>query len=163
MIPHHDNKRNAGFTLIEVLVVVALLGLIVTLLVVNIERDLDQTAELEAKRFRALIEHARDESLLSGRPYAVQFDEAERSYRFLIPGEPWQVVTNDDVLRKRQLPEGIALRLDVREADAGGQLLVVDGLGSITPFVLVVSGDSKEYLVTIDAAQNVQLRTDAPL
>lgn len=153
--------KNEGFTLIELLVVMALLGLVVALVVVNIDRDEGQLAELEAKRFQALVEHARDESTLTGRPYGIEVDEASHSYRFLKPGEPWQVIENDDLLRPRHLPEGVSLRLDVREAGSSAHILIVDGLGVITPFILTVAGGNKRFVVTVDAAQNVRLESNA--
>lgn len=152
------NIHTAGFTLVELLVVVALVGLVITFIVVNIERDVDQLAQIEARRFKALVEYARDESLLTGRPYAVEIDEAGSSYQFLVPGEPWQVVGRDDVLKPRRLPEGVRLRLDLQQSGTSQRLVVVDGLGVITPFALFLRGDSREYSITLDAGQNLQVR-----
>ena len=153
------HRKISGFTLIELLVVIALVGITVTLVVINIERDPGQIAQLEAERFRSLVKHAQDESLLSGRPYAVEVDEAKRSYRFLEPDTPWRVITKDDVLRERTLPEGLQLRLDVKETGPGanGHLVVVDGLGLITPFVVTISSENNQYQVTVDTGQNVRL------
>lgn len=158
-----SKRKHEGFTLIELLVVMALVGLVVTLIVINIERDTGQLAQLEAERFHALIAHAQDESLLLGRPFAVEVDEATGSYRFLEPGQPWRVISNDDVLRSRRVPSGVELRMDVKQADTNSHLVVVDGLGLITPFVLTVTGGSKQFEVFVDSAQNVRLKTNAKI
>lgn len=155
-----QRKYIPGFTLIELLVVVALIGLVLTYVVIHIERDLDQVAELEAQRFKALIEYARDESLLSGKPYAIEFDESKSGYRFLTTGTAWQEIDNDQVLRPRRLPEGIQAQLALLDAVKGQHLIVVDGLGTITPFTLSLRGDTREYRVTTDAAQNITIRSD---
>ena len=153
--------KHDGFTLIELLVVIALVGLVVTLVVLRIDRDAGQLAQLEAERFYALVTHAQDESLLSGRPYAVEIDEASGSYHFLKPGKPWQVITDDDVLRSRQVPEGVGLHMEMQQPDTIGHMVVIDGLGLITPFVLTVSGGAKKFEVSSDTGQAVILKKDA--
>ncbi len=156
-----SNSKHAGFTLIELLVVISLVGLVVTLVVLRIERDAGQLAQLEAERFYALVTHVQDESLLSGRPYAVEVDEANGSYRFLKPGQPWQVITNDDVLRSRQVPEGVKLHMEMQQLNTIGRMVVIDGLGLVTPFVLTISGGAKEFEVFSDTGQTVILKKDA--
>lgn len=153
----------AGFTLLEIMVVVVLIAISVTFAVVSLDRDTDDIAELEARRFARLIEHARDESILSGRPYAVQIDPAKRSYTFLEYGEEWKQVKNDDVFRRRELPEDVDMTFETSSDHGAGGLLVIEGLGVITPFVLTVRGDTRTYEVSVDAAQNVVVtrETDA--
>jgi general secretion pathway protein H len=152
-----------GFTLLEILVVVMLIGISITVVGLSLGRDHDRVAELEARRFAALLEHLRDESVLSGRSYAILVDEPTRSYRFLAAGSGWKPVTGDDILRDRMLPDFLKLRLDLpagsSESDAG--LVVVEALGDITPFVLTVSGDDQDFRVTLDAAQNLVVRGHA--
>lgn len=150
--------RTSGFTLIELLVVVALIGLAVTLAVIHIDRDTDRLAAIEARRFKSLVEYARDESLMTGKPYAIEFDQAGRGYQFLTFGTLWQVVERDSVLKPRRLPEGLRMDVDLLQTGGTRALVVVDGLGAITPFVLHLRGDKKEYSVTLDAAQNLQVQ-----
>lgn len=144
------------------MVVVVLIAISATFAVVKLDRDNDEIAELEARRFAQLVEHARDESILSGRPYAVQIDPATRSYVFLEYAQEWTEVKGDDVFRRRELPEDLELVFET-PGDAGGGLLVIEGLGVITPFVLTVRGDRRSYAVSVDEAQNVvvNLETDA--
>ena len=140
--------------------VVLLIGISVTVVGLSLERDHDRVAELEARRFLALLEHLRDESVLSGRSYAVSVDELARRYRFLAAGQGWEPVTGDDLLRTRELPEFLTLRLDLPlgAEGASGRLVVVQALGDITPFILTVGGDDRDYLVTLDESRNLVMR-----
>lgn len=155
--------RQAGFTLLEIMVVVVLIAISVTFAVVNLERDTDDVAELEARRFAQLIEHARDESILSGRPYAVQVDPIAGGYTFLQYGNEWSEITEDDVFRPREFPPDLGVTFEMPSDPDSGGLLVVEGLGVITPFVLTVRGDTRTYRVSVDEAQNIVVtrETDA--
>lgn len=148
------NGQN-GFTLLEIMVVVVLIAISATFAVINLERDADRIAELEARRFARLIEHARDESILSGRPYALQVDPVDRSYTFLQYQQQWSEVENDDVFRHRSFPEDLEIAFETPDVPGSGNLLVIEGLGVIMPFVLTIRGESSSYKVSIDEAQNV--------
>ncbi len=157
-----------GFTLLEIMVVVLLIGITVTLVSLSLGRDADQIAELEARRFMALVEHVREESILTGRTLGIEVVEQERRLRFVAAGDPWTPIEGDDTLRERRLPEAIALRLELpAQATAGrtgerGAIIVVESMGEIAPFVLTVIGETDAFMVTLDAAQNLQLeRRDA--
>lgn len=137
------------------MVVVVLIAISATFAVVNLDRNNDDIAELEARRFAQLIEHARDESILSGRPYAVQVDPVERSYTFLQHDEEWTQVRNDDVFRRRELPEDLEMAFETSEDTGADGLLIIEGLGLISPFIFTVRGDTRSYKVSVDEAQNV--------
>lgn len=62
--------RIKGFTLIEVLVVLVILGIAVSLVAVNLSRNPQAVLEDEARRVAALLQHARDEALIVGRSLA---------------------------------------------------------------------------------------------
>ena len=147
----------SGFTLLEIMVVVVLISLTVTLVSINLDRDLDQIAHREAVRFARLLEHVKEESILTGRVYAIQVDESDKTYRFMESGEKWTPVKDDDLLRKRLFPEYLSVRFDALEARQEGEAapLVVQGLGEVTPFQLVVSGDDFLHVVKMDEEFNV--------
>lgn len=147
----------AGFTLLEIMVVVILISLTVTLVSINLDRDLDQVARQEALRFAKLLEHVREESILTGKIYAIQVDENDKTYRFMESGEEWTPVKGDDLLRKRLFPEYLSVRFDALQVQEEGEaaLLIVQGLGDVTPFELVVSGDDFLHVVKLDDDFNV--------
>lgn len=156
-------RGQIGFTLLEMMVVTVLIAISATFAVINLERNNDDVAQLEARRFARLVEHARDESVLSGRPYAVQVDPITRSYTFLQYAREWIQIENDDVFRRRRLPGDLDVAFETPSDPGAGGLLLIEGLGVITPFVLTIRGDTRSYKVSVDEAQNVivTLETDA--
>lgn len=143
------------------IVVVLLIAISATFVVVNLDRGSDKVAELEARRFAELLEQARDESILSGRAHAVAVNAAANSYEFMRHQEEWIPIDDDDMFRRRRIPEDLNVSLQLSGGPGGPDMLVVDGLGEITPFELSIRGESRVYTVSLDVNQNLAV-TDAP-
>lgn len=150
-----------GFTLLEIMVVVLLIGVSVTVIVVNLERDIDQVAEQEARRFATLVEHLRDESILTGRLHGIEIDEPERRYQFLRFDKEWMPVEQDDSFRPRVIPDYLDVQLNAGQEQDGNTLVVVDALGEIQPFFVTIIGRDFEYVVNLNSRQNVEVERKA--
>ncbi|NOZ10620.1 MAG: type II secretion system minor pseudopilin GspH [Gammaproteobacteria bacterium] len=153
-------KGSAGFTLLEILVVVLLIAITASFAVVSLNRDVDRLAQLEARRLVGLIDQLRDESVVSGKSYALEILSDERAYRFLVAAEGWQPITDDSLMRQRVIPEPLSMSYDT-PIDAGvgeRELVVVQASGQITPFTIVIYGEDKAYHVTLDPAQNIKIQ-----
>lgn len=96
-----------GFTLIEVLVVLLLMGLFAGMVGVVIRPDDGGLLRLEGERLARLLELAAAEARLSGRAIAWTADES--GYRFwrISAGDGWQELRDDATLRARALPRGM--------------------------------------------------------
>ena len=143
------------------MVVVLLIGVSVTVIVVNLERDIDQVAEQEARRFATLVEHLRDESILTGRLHGIEIDEPERRYQFLRFDKEWLPVEQDDSFRPRVIPDYLDVQLNAGQEQDGNTLVVVDALGEIQPFFVTIIGRDFEYVVNVNSRQNVEVERKA--
>lgn len=150
-------RRERGFSLIEILVVVVIVGIVMSIAVLSLSLvGGDQEVREEAQRVVSLVEIAQDESMLQGREFGLEIMEG--SYRFLelnpLTGQ-WDEVFGDDMLRLRELPEEIELFLYIEDREV---LLERDpaqlrdgeeeerGVESFLPHVLIYSsGDMTPF------------------
>jgi general secretion pathway protein H len=94
---------NKGFTLIEVLAVVAIAGLIVALASVNLFPTNAEIARRETGLLALAIEGARDDAWFGGRPTAVSVDEARFRQWRLGNNRRWE----PEITRERAVGEGL--------------------------------------------------------
>jgi general secretion pathway protein H len=148
--PFH--KGAAGFTLVEVLVVVVIIALLASVVAVRIAPDARQSLREEASRLAAVLAHARDEAITTGAPLAWQ--GAGSGYRFVrrAADRTWQPLDRDTALRARELAPGVSLA--AIETTAGGN-------GPAPVIVLAPTGLSEPYRITLAlGAHRVRVSSD---
>jgi len=93
-------RHIAGFTLLELMVVIVLAGILITLVTINITPDPRQQLQREAQRVGQLMGLAADESRIRQQPIVWEADL--RGYRFVTEsGGERQLLSGDDLLRER--------------------------------------------------------------
>ena len=112
-------RRPAGFTLIEVLVVVVIIGIISATVLLSVDLvPNDRALSQEGRRLASLIDLAEDEATLQGRDFGLEFTRT--GYRF-VEHDPftgtWQPVTDDELLRERKLPDGLQFQLYLEDKE----------------------------------------------
>lgn len=102
-------RRQHGFTLLEMIVVIALLAVGVSVVSFSLSRGLEGVRAREAGRELALaLRTARVKAIDSGQPSRLDFDLAQRRYQ--LPGQA-----------PRTLPAGMRMRLTTAAALRAGQ------------------------------------------
>jgi len=140
-----------GFSLLEMMVVIAIIGVIVGAVLFSatiVGRDRDRYAEQETQRLRSLIDLLHEESLMQTRDYGVMFTETGyRFYLFDYKTLKWAEIANDQMLKQRALAPQLNLVLaldgrnvpllpdfDAQEIKNPEPQVMVLSSGEVTPF-----------------------------
>ena len=144
-------RKAAGFTLVEILVVMVIIGITLGMASLNAIPSPRQDLENEAKRLTLLLQLARDEAIVRNRQVA--FEATPERYRFLVRNDTgWVPVTQDDLLRERPFRNApVRLLLDPPQPGAGESLRVTFGREPVDkPFVLTLASGNHSVAVRAD-------------
>ena len=159
--PRHAN----GFTLLEIIVVVAIIGTIVAVVGVNFGNDTDRLARLEAQRFRVVVDEVRDEAIITGESYYLIVDNDKYNYFFEGVRANRNTSKDEGLFRVRTTQQGVALDWEVFEEfdeqeDERLSRVLISPLGEITSFDAWFEGKEFEYHVYVNDENNLERRTE---
>ena len=178
----HAGQRSSGFTLLEVLVVIVIIGIILSMAVISVhvlggDHEMDQ----EAARLQALLVQSREDAMMVGADVGLRLEERGYGWlRYDSRKELWQPVDDDPVLRARELPAGLALQLRVDGRDVPFKRpestdllkeaapviepqILVQASGDLVPFDVILrrDGTTEERRVAGTAEGKIEVHDDA--
>lgn len=149
-------RPQRGFTLLELLVVLVIVGIMLGFVTLNAMPSQRQALQNEAQRIALLLQLARDEAIVRNRPIAFEVDQYR--YRFWIRDEnnAWQPIEKDDMLREREFKRApVNLAIDPPMMDQDNRLRIVFGREPVDkPFVLSLSLGEASVAIRADGIGN---------
>ena len=143
-----DRASRAGFTLVELLMTVAIIGLAAGAVVLSVPDPRPSVAE-DAERFAARLSRAREEAVLSNRPVAVE--ATATGYGFSsFDGAAWSAL-EEGPFGPERWSDGVSV------SPAEPTRMVFDPTGVAEPATLTLSRDGQASRVEIDGAGEVTI------
>jgi len=140
-----------GFTLLELLVVLVVMGILLGMVSVNAIPDKKKALQNDAQRIALLLQLAREEAIVRNRPVAFEMDSEQ--FRFFVRGDSsWQALTDNDLFRERNFQKS-PLVITMRPAPdkAGLPLKIVFGREPVDkPFVLTLAYEDAAVSIQAD-------------
>jgi general secretion pathway protein H len=110
--------KNKGFSLLEILIAMAIMAIMIAVAFPNLSKNSDQMAKKEALRLVAAIEFVRDQSIIMNQEYGLNIDE--EGYQFLVLSEDddnkpptWQKIEGVPELELHEFPEELEVNLSI--------------------------------------------------
>jgi general secretion pathway protein H len=172
-------RRAAGFTLLEILVVIVIIGVMVSMATLSVGLlGGDRQSEEEARRVWAVIGQAREEAELQAIDLALFVGTSDYEFlRFDTRRNQWLPVVDDKLYAQRTLPEGLRFRLWMEgreivlkpglpdrskkdESEKWPPQLTVLSSGDVVPFELQIERDGAPALWRMTSLADGDLRVE---
>lgn len=169
-------RYQSGFTLIEMLVVLVIIGIIMASVTLSIRTDdRGELMETEMQRIQALLKLAREEAVMQDEDIALRV--SEDSYSFEVLGDKgWQPISDDRIFRERKVVDGteLALKVDNLEINFGKQQeaagddkippprIYILSSGEIMPFELILRTQDQSLQYSLKAEQDGTVKLITP-
>jgi len=155
-------RRSRGFTLVEILVVLLLIGIAAGLAYAQLDRDPRQALEREGRRLAGALEHAA--LLAQWKNETLGVSASGGAYRFWrrggdADGERWVALSDDEVLLPHVLPSPLIVSPQTYAGqtvpDAAVLPLVPSGRNE--PYVIALAAPEWQLLLAADPLNRVAL------
>ncbi|MEO8331356.1 MAG: GspH/FimT family pseudopilin [Gallionella sp.] len=144
-------RLSLGFTLLELLVVMVIVGITLGAVSFNAIPSEHQVLQNDAQRIALLLQLARDEAIVRNRPIAFEA-EADR-YRFLLfEANDWQALREDEMLREREFKRSpVKFSISPSSTEQTFPLRVIFGREPVgIPFVLTLAVGDAQVAIRAD-------------
>lgn len=141
-------KSLGGFTLIEILVVIVILGITAGFAMMSFgDFGKRRKIVLAADQFRNYVFLVKKEAILETRTLAIQIKKD--NYRVLaLNNNRWQPM-QDYIFKTKKLPNGAVMFLTVKKQNPAPDMIIVNPAGDMSPFKLQFGHDKQNILVTL--------------
>ena len=141
-------RKQRGFTLLELLVVMVIAGIMLGVVSFNALPNSRQRLESDAKRLALLFQLARDEAILRNLPVA--FDVDQYGYHFLVREDRVWSPLKDDMLRERSF-ELSPIQLNIEPPQNQASVRIIFGREPVDkPFVLTLKTPDASVKIIAD-------------
>lgn len=149
------NKRDQGFTLIELVVVMVIFAIIVTMATINFGDPQVKRIKQSSNQIASLIQLAKEQAIFNSQDYAVSVWESGFAF-YSLTETGWIPVVGDRIFRSRDLPGDLrfdlyldGIKVILTQQDKKKPQVFITSDGEISPFRLEIT-DQRDWRYQIE-------------
>ena len=131
-----------GFTLIEVITVVFIIGVIVAFASLSVSNNDSKVVRDEVERIQHLLTLAAEESIMRGRELAMRIGQKGYEFVQLDMSGKWVPITDDKMFRKRTFPDLFSIELR-----KWGKMMHLEGDDKFQDIKMLSSGEMDPFII----------------
>lgn len=143
--------RSGGFTLLELLVVLVIMGIMLGMVSMKAIPDTKQALLNDGQRIALLLQMAREEAIVRNRPVAFELDSEQ--YRFYVRGDTsWQLLNDNDLFRERNFQKSpLVITMQPNPGPGTLPLKIIFGREPVDkPFLLTLTYEDASVQIQAD-------------
>lgn len=147
--------QNKGFTLIEILVVILIIGITIGFTLLSFgDFGVSRRITMTAEQLVNYVKLTRQQAILASATYGIQVDQSGyQMLRFQAP-HSWQPLSHEAIFKHQPFPKHTVVQFANKVLMADHPQIVINPTGDLTPFVLYLGTKSQPKLVTIVGEDN---------
>lgn len=164
MLMQRKSNIQTGFTLFEVIVVIAIISFALTIATISIGDPQVKRMKQHSERVASLIQLVKEQAIFNSQDYAISIWET--GYAFYTLNETgWSLVSGDRIFRSRELPAGLefalhleGIRVTLEREDKKKPQIFITSDGEISPFQLDITDlEDWTYQINFDELGDFEL------
>ncbi|GGI76710.1 type II secretion system minor pseudopilin GspH [Legionella impletisoli] len=159
--PVSINKTKAGFTLLEILIVMVIIGIALTFALLSFgDFGGKRKVIVAAEQFANYIKLAQQQAILEASTLGI--DLSSKGYQVVrySPQGIWQKVSDKGIFSFQKIPTSARLQWDTNRPQKDGPEIIINASGDMSPFVVSFNLDNETKLVTIRGNHDGHINID---
>ncbi|WP_058461576.1 type II secretion system minor pseudopilin GspH [Legionella adelaidensis] len=155
------NKVRRGFTLIEILIVLVIIGITLSFALLAFgDFGESRRVTIAAEEFVNYLQLIKQRAILESSTFGIAINQNSYTVLRYVPPNKWENLPAKGVFHPRNFPKNAQIQL-ISERKSNPSI-VINNAGDITPFSLRVNNEKKQPLVTINGTNRGEFFIEKP-
>lgn len=156
-------KKNSGFSLVEILVVVLILGIMMSIAVMAFG-DFGHSRQVLAcaQQFENYLKLVRQQAILQASPLGIELHPHSYQVVQFSSDGLWVPVINSPIFKVQYIPKNTTLVLEPSTNHKNNPAIMIDTSGDLTPFTLHFLSEKQHRIATVLGTFNGSITLNTP-